>query len=145
MVQPVGFPSRQRPPLAFHNYSRGDRRPLRSLYRLDLNQKSPSKASTILSMAILFQPWYRRWRYLDQIYAAKPESSSWLSDPLETPIPRTVSRLAVASPLYAAIWARRLKILARLLSFEFNPNAWPLAAVVRCSSPAMATIVYCGS
>ncbi len=46
---------------------------------------------------------------LDQVYAAKSDCSFWLSDPPEMPIPATVSSLAVASPLHAAIWARTAK------------------------------------
>ena len=80
---------------------------------------------------------------LDQIFAANPDCSFWISTSSEIPSPATPSSLALATPLHSAVWSRNEKMLACLLSRGFDPNVMPLAAITRCITPAMSTIVYC--
>ena len=77
------------------------------------------------------------------IIDAGAELSFWLSEQTQLPIPTTLSSLAVASPLHSAIWSRNTEVLDWLLRKGFDPNILPLAAITRCITAAMATIVYC--
>ena len=80
---------------------------------------------------------------LESIIRAGADITFWLHEQQQLPSPASISSLAVVTPLHSAIWSRNTAALEYLLSRGFNPNAMPLAAITRCITPAMATIVHC--
>lgn len=63
----------------------------------------------------------------DLLLAAGADVSFWFSKPTELPAPATASSLAVATPLYSAIWYRSLEMLDHFYAKDFDPNTMPLA------------------
>lgn len=78
----------------------------------------------------------------DQIVRSGADLGFWMNPQSEVPNPPTPSSLSVSSQIHAALQTRDHEMLEHLLKLGFEPNTMPLADPTRCSTPAMATIIY---
>ena len=77
---------------------------------------------------------------LHAVLARGPDVSFWLLPRTPLAISSSHSALSVSSPIHGAIEERQSEMLKILLSYGYDPNLLPTAAITRCLSPLMTAL-----
>ena len=78
---------------------------------------------------------------LHAVLARGPDVSFWILPRITPPaISSSHSALSVSSPVHGAIEERQSEMLKILLSYGYDPNLLPTAAITRCLSPLMTAL-----
>ena len=77
---------------------------------------------------------------LQAVLARGPDVSFWLLPRMPLAISSSHSALSISSPVHGAVEERQSEMLKILLSYGYDPNLLPTAAITRCLSPLMTAL-----